>query len=206
MNDWRKAFYVSLGLTPLVLSLTDRLAQSQAEVTGALTLIFVGALPLLATFLFWSKEDYQSDPWIRYGKNRRGIARRALVKKSLILLVMAAGGSSLAQLHFYGASSNRLLLDLRLTLPVALAAALSVACFFACARSWLGKPGVLFALLASWLFTPHGVWWGASLPANHIRHLLSLGDPLPFPGWVSLTALYVMALVLFTLHILRVPR
>ncbi len=182
----------------------------------ALTLIFLGALPLLATAIFWSPPSYETDPLIRFGKSRQGLARRFLLKKITVLFTVAAATGTLAQLTLYGdapgessdpaLAQSLVLADVLSTLPVALAAAVSLACFFAFAQSWLGKPGLILALFGSWLFTPQDSLWGLSLPANHIRHLLAIGAPLPLPSWGSLLILYTMAALLFALTMKRVPR
>jgi hypothetical protein len=216
MNDWRKAFWTCLALAPLILSLSAELVKPQVGVSMALTLIFVGALPLLAVAIFWSESSFSDDPLIRFGKSRRSLAKRFLAKKIIVLFTVAAVSSTFAQMVLYNDASphgpmsaiahKNFLSDVLSTLPVALAASISLACFFAFARSWLGKAGLLLALLGSWLFTPQGSAWGLSLPANHIRHLLAIGPPLPIPSWVSLIALYAMAGLLLSLHLRRVPR
>lgn len=216
MNDWRKAFWTSLALVPLILSLSTELVKPQVGVDMALTLIFVGALPLLAVAIFWTAPSFADDPLIRFGKSRRALAQRFLAKKIVVLFATSAVSSSCAQIVLYNDATRQTVMsriahqqfvsDVLSTLPIALAAAISLGCFFAFARSWLGRPGLLLALGGSWLFTPHDSVWGLSLPANHIRHLLTIGTPLPLPSWLSLLALYAMAGVLFTLHQRRVPR
>lgn len=220
MKDWRKAFWTCLVLAPLILSTTSEFLRPEAGVNMALTLIFVGALPLLATAIFWSPSSFETDPLIRFGKSRRSLALRFLLKKIIVLFTVAAIAGTLAQMTLYGDASrssggdqlarsafpsSAFLSDALSTLPVALAAAVSLVCFFAFAHSWLGKAGLIIALLGSWLFTPHDNLWGLSLPANHIRHLLAIGAPLPLPSWASLLALYAMAALLCALYIKRVP-
>jgi hypothetical protein len=113
------------------------------------------------------------------------------------------------QAALWGFGSAKFVKDALSTLPVAIAAGASFSSYFACARAWFGKFGLVLSLILFWSGMQTTIKW--ALPSAYVRHLLAVGLPLstpggPLSGYVALTLLWALALSLGALTLLKTPR
>lgn len=173
------------------------------QVLGAL---LIGALPLLAAMLLWDESFRGADVDVRYGQNRRRFATKRLAVTLSVLVAAAVGAGTLALGILRGPTHQLFLHDFLATSAVSIAGALSLGCFFGASRVWLGRGGLVAALILTWLLAPMDLVVSAAVPTGHVRSLLGLGMELPFPGWVSFASLYGTAALLGGLLLARIPR
>lgn len=182
-------------------------AETRAEtVTLALGSLLLGTLPLFAALLLYRDTFDAESPEVRYGQNRRAFAARALFGHAAWTILFATVSATFAIALHRGPRDPLLFRDLLATLSIALAGSLALLGFLAFGRYWLGKIGLIAALILTWLLGSLDVPISAAVPTGHIRSLLGVGAELPFAPWVSFLCLYATTLLMGGAALLRVPR
>lgn len=171
-----------------------------------LVTLLVGVLPLLGAMLLWTEDLRGADVDVRYGRDRRAFATRNLGASLGALLVMALLFSWTAIVAIRGPKDALLLRDLLATTAVAIPGALALGAFLGVGRVWMGKVGLLIALLLVWALGPVDAIIAALVPTGHLRSLIGAGKELPLPGWGSLFVLWTMAGAFSAATMVRVPR
>lgn len=206
VRDLRLVALAALILLPLTWSATLTAETRTETVNQALASLLLGSLPLLGGMLLWS-ERFQGDrAEVRYGKSRRTYAARTLLSVAGLLLLFASVGSILAITIYRGPRDALLFRDLLATLPIAFAGSLALTAFLALGRFWLGRTGLVVAVILTWVIGSLDLPISAAVPTGHIRYLVGVGAELPFAPWVSFVCLYAMTLAAGGGALLRVPR
>ncbi len=205
MRDLRMIVLGVLCAIPLTWSATWA-AETRTEVVNqALASLLLGTLPLVGVMLLWTERLTMDHPDVRYGESRRRRAAHALFRATALVVGFAIVGSGLSIVVYRGAGDPLVFKDLIATIPVAFAGSLGLMAFLAWSRVWLGKPGLVVALLACWILGSVDLPVAAAVPTGHVRHLIGVGTELPFRGWVSFLTLYAIAIVGTLATLLRVP-
>lgn len=205
MRDVRILVLGVLCAVPLTWSATWA-AETRTEIVNqALASLLLGTLPLVGVMLLWTERLTQEHPDVRYGANRRSHAAHALFQTAALVVGFSVVASTVSILVYRGHKDALLINDLIATLPVAFAGSIGLLAFLAWSRVWLGKPGLVVALLASWVLGSMELPIAAVVPTGHVRHLIGVGAELPFPGWVSFASLYGFALIGALTTLWRVP-
>ena len=205
-RDIRVVLLSALASVPLAWSATLP-AETRAEtVNQVLSSLLLGMLPLLCVMLLWTETFLSEGSLVRYGANRRSFLipiffRTLATLTSFSLLCVVASMMILRGVH-----DPLLTADLSATLPVAVAASVSLGCFFAMGRAWLGRTGLVLLLIAVWILGPMDLPIAAAVPTGHVRTLLGLGEQLPLPPWGSFLTLYGMAALSAAAVTVRIPR
>ncbi len=209
-RELRPTLWISLLSLPLLSSVATTGLDRADSLAQSLTILYLGAAPLLCVALLWPGTPPTIDPFVRYGANRRSFVAVSLVRKILTVWVTVSILSALSLAWCYQGDIGPFFVDLLTTLPVACAASVALPCLFACARAWFGKLGLLGALLLVWMASRQG-GLALMLPLPHLRGLLLLG-PRPellgveLSGWMSYGFLYIFAGLWAWLLLRRSPR
>lgn len=205
-RDLRLVSLCAILLLPLTWSATFASETRAETVNQALASLLLGTLPLLGGMLLWTDRLKGDRAEVRYGESRRVYAARALLSVAGLLLMFASFGAILAITIYRGPRDALLLKDLLATLPIAFAGSQALTAFLALGRFWLGRTGLVLAMILTWVVGSLDLPISAAVPSGHIRYLVGVGAELPFAPWISFVCLYAMTLLAGGAALLRVRR
>ncbi len=205
MKELRITLLLTLFLAPLVVSSAYAETIPLVALDVTLAAVFLGVLPLLSVLLLWA-ENFQYHSWqIRYGASQRPQILLSLGRNAAALFFSSIAGAGAAIYAFRAPGDPLLGQDFSATIAIALAAASSFTLFFACARTLLGKWGLVCALGISWTLGVSDLALSALVPSGHIHSLLGVGDGLVFPGLTSFGVLYLGSFITGAWLLRRLP-
>ncbi len=211
----RLPLWTALGLVPALLAARwgdggSTLDVGTVAADRVLTALTAFTLPTLALAVFGSLgrtgQGQADETFLRFGQSRRPRLLKNWIGRTLLVVVLYTAMTGVLLAWARSSSDPLLRSDLLATLPAAALCALTAGALFGAAMIWGGRLAVVLTLVVVWTVGHFDLVIAGLAPVGHMRHVLGLGESLPWPQWVSSVVLLTLSSLLTAAAFLRVPR
>jgi|GEM_PF-1663253 len=211
----RLPVWTALGLVPALFAARwgddgSTLDVGTVAADRVLTALTAFTLPTLALAAFGSLgrtgQGQADETFLRFGESRRPRLLENWIGRTLLVVVLYTTLTGVLLAWARSSSDPLLRSDLLATLPAAALCALTAGALFGAAVIWGGRLAVVITLIVVWTVGHFDLVIAGLVPVGHMRHLLGLGESLPWPQWGSSLVLLALSSLLTAAAFVRVPR